>query len=67
MNKEMPDWASPKTFDEIRADMVEGAKMMGMPAHLAERLVAMQVFASERVTCLSCGTTRQRDQQCCGN
>ncbi|HJP69533.1 MAG TPA: hypothetical protein VJ846_11575 [Sphingomicrobium sp.] len=57
------DWARHKTYEEIRADMVEGAKMRGMTADRAEAFVSMIL----RVTCLSCGAKRERHQQCCGH
>lgn len=57
------DWTRHKTPEEIRADMVEGAKMSGMTADRAEGFVSMLL----RVTCLSCGAIRERHQQCCGH
>ncbi|MET3232315.1 UNVERIFIED_ORG: hypothetical protein ABIC54_004520 [Burkholderia sp. 1263] len=36
----MEDWLRQKTPEEIRKDMVEGAKMLGTSDELAERFVA---------------------------
>ena len=64
------DWTRQRSPEENRADMIEGAKMCGASPESAEAFVHLlvgDVGKTGPVTCLSCGTSRDRTEQCCGH